>query len=204
MRRIVFTIVIGISSLLCSAQGGGPSQLSFNYNIGIPTGDFAGFIKPAAFRGLNFQYDYFVTDRISVGGYIGWNGFYEKKDPVSYDHKIEDQGLTIYGTRYNYFYSLPLMLKGQYRFVDAGQILPYGALGVGTYYTEHETYIGTFGFADRNWSFGIAPEIGTLLNLGQSGWAFKVAGVYHMNFYNKNNLNSVDYVGLNFGFNYDF
>ena len=35
-------------------------------------------------------------------------------------------------------------MKAQYRFIDAGQILPYGAFGMGPYFTEQETYIGTF------------------------------------------------------------
>ncbi|MCB0481071.1 MAG: outer membrane beta-barrel protein [Flavobacteriales bacterium] len=205
MKNIFISAVILVASLqTLKSQGYGPGELSINYNLAIPTSDLADFTSPASFRGLNFQYDYFVTDRISVGGYIGWSGFYEKKEAQSYSFGEGDVGYAINGTRYNYFFSLPIMLKGQYRFIDAGQILPYGALGIGTYYTEHETYIGGYGFKDKNWTFGIAPELGTLLNLGQSGWAFKVAAVYNMNFYNKNNFNSATYIGLNFGFNYDF
>lgn len=203
-KHILSVFCLMVISSATIAQGFSPSQLSINYNIGAPVGDFSNYISPATFRGMAFQYDYFLTDKVSIGGYLGWNGFFEKKAAETYEFNEGDVGYAINGTRYNYFYALPILLKGQYRFVDAGQILPYGAMGIGTYYTEGETYVGAYGFKDRKWTFGMAPELGTLVNLGQSGWAFKLAATYHISFYNQNNMNTVTYLGLNFGFNYDF
>ncbi|UTW64142.1 outer membrane beta-barrel protein [bacterium SCSIO 12741] len=201
MKRIWLIVVMCLSMAgIARAQGMSEWQLSVNYNIGIPLGDFGDFISPGSFRGGNLEVDYFLNEKFSVGGIIGWNGFYERKNNQTY---MFDGG-AISGTRYNYFYALPIMLKAQYFFVDAGQILPYAGLGVGTVYTEHETYMGFIGFATEKWKFGLAPELGLHMGLGQSGWAFKVAGRYNAIFYNENNLNTVDYLGVNLGFNYDF
>ena len=80
MKKTTYSIIFALFlSFGLMAQGGSPSQLSINYNIGLPSGDFANYISPASLRGMNFQYDYFLNDRFAIGASIGWNGFYEKK-----------------------------------------------------------------------------------------------------------------------------
>ena len=201
MRKIVLAIVlfsaIGFKS---NAQGSSDLQLSLNYNIGIPIGEFNEYIGIASFRGMNIQLDYYMSDKLSIGGSIGWNGFYQKKDRESYYR----DNVALNGVRYNYLYQLPLYLKVQYILNDERSIMPYIALSAGAHYIEQETYIGYVGIADEFWKFGVAPEVGALALLGQSGWHFKLAAAYHITFYNENNINTLQNLGINLGFNYDF
>ena len=199
-RVIIIALIIGAFNLNGKAQGQSDLQLSMSYNIAVPMGDFSDYINLTSFRGMNVQLDYYISDKISIGGSIGWNGFYQKKERESYSF----DGGAVNGVRYNYFYQLPLFLKVQYRFMDEGDITPYAALSVGGIYTEHETYLGYIGFSDETWSFATAPELGALMMLGQSGWEFKVAATYNINFYNRNNLNTIQNLGIGLGFNYDF
>lgn len=196
---LILLVIAGIGNH-SKAQGYNDIQMSFNYNIGVPMGEFSDFINLASFRGINLQVDYYLTDRLSIGGYFGWNGFYQKKSRESF---TLDRG-AINGVRFNYLYQVPLYLKGQYLLSDQGKINPFVAVGVGTHYIEQETYIGTRGFSENHWKFGFAPEVGTFVMLGQSGWSFKVAAIYHFTAYNEFNMNSLQNLGINLGFNYDF
>ncbi|MBD78995.1 MAG: hypothetical protein CL840_08760 [Crocinitomicaceae bacterium] len=201
MKRIVVIILAVASfSFIGKAQGSSDLQLSMNYNIGIPMGDFTDYINQASFRGMNLQVDYYLSDKLAIGASIGWNGFYQKKARESY----EFGGGAINAVRYNYLYQLPLYLKVQYIISDEGNIMPYVALAAGGHYIEHETYLGYVGFADDSWSFGTAPELGALMMLGQSGWHFKLSAQYHLTFYNRNNIGTIQNLGINMGFNYDF
>lgn len=201
MKRIlILAIIIGAFNFKGSAQGQNEMQLSLSYNIAIPTTEFADYINIASFRGMNVQLDYYLSDQLAIGASLGWNGFYQKKDRESYDFN----GGAVNGVRYNYLYQLPLYLKIQYRLIDEGDITPYAALSAGGIYTEHETYLGYIGFSDDNWTFGTAPEVGALFMLGQTGWEFKASAVYHINFYNMNNLNTIQNLSFGLGFNYDF
>lgn len=201
MKKYLLILIAALGfNLGVNAQGTSDVQLSLNYNIGIPMGEFSDFISNPSFRGLNLQVDYYLNDQFSIGGYVGWNGFYQKKDRVSY---LTDNG-ALNGVRYNYLYQVPLYLKAQYILKYDGVFNPYVAVGVGGHYIEQETYIGYIGFANEEWFFGAAPEVGALMMMGQSGWSFKAAGIYHFTFYDRNNMSTIQNLGINLGFNYDF
>lgn len=201
MKRILFTLLVILGLNLGSkSQGYNNFQMSINYNIGVPLGDFSDYINHGSFRGMNLQVDYYLNDKFSIGGYFGWNGYYQKKDRESY----EFTGGAINGVRYNYLYQLPMYLKAQYIISDNGNFMPFAAIGVGTHYIEQETYIGYVGFSDYYWKFATAPEVGALILMGQSGWQFKASAIYHLSFYNENNISSLQSLGINLGFNYDF
>ena len=112
-KALIIALIVGAFNFSAKAQGQSDMQLSMSYNIAVPLGDFSNYINLTSFRGMNVQLDYYLSDRLAIGGTIGWNGFYQKKDRESYDFN----GGAINGVRYNYLYQLPLYLKVQYRLI---------------------------------------------------------------------------------------
>ncbi len=195
MKKILFTIAImALTTIGVRAQ---QSFMSVNYNPGFLVGDASDFISNASWRGWGIDGRFFVSDQVSVGGYVGFNGFYEKTPRTTY--VSEDQNTAINAITWRYIYNVPVYFNAHYYFNDYG-VRPYAGIGIGTMFTTQELQFSTYSIEERKWSFSLAPEIGVLFDLGDGDWGLILSGKYNYSTYNEFDASNMRYINLNIGF----
>ena len=132
-------------------------------------------VNNASFRGGSFEGRGFVSDQISVGGWISWEVFKERLDNVTYN----GNGVDVTGTQVRYINMLPILVTSHYYMGDFAEVTPYFGGGLGAYRSLQRTEIGLVAFSNDNWHFGFAPEIGAFLPLSYSS-GLNLAVKYHV------------------------
>jgi len=164
--------------------------LNLNYVMGFPSGDFKDFISEKSYRGITIDYRRFLTDYLSVGGYTGWNGFYEKTDRATYTF---DNG-AITGVLYNYLYVLPIYAGVYYYPFPGDPVQPFAGLAFGAVYVNRESQMGILTVYEDSWHFGIAPELGFFIPFGKAASSGVItSGRFNSTFYNQENIKTLKY-----------
>jgi opacity protein-like surface antigen len=180
MRRIIYLIIIAISFIAFEGVAQTtvktveqkqiePSAYTIehivvlNYNMGFTSGNTKDFIEKASFRGFGFEYRRVIKNIWSVGFSVDWQRFYESLGKQTVDFNES----TLYGSQFNYINSVPLMVTGHYYFMGVDDdLITFVGSGIGTYYNELYTDIGSARFYSDSWQFGLAPEAGLIYNVG--------------------------------------
>jgi opacity protein-like surface antigen len=159
MKRIIyFTTIFTFFITGTFAQG----LFSISYDIGVPLGQTTDYIGAPSFRGFGVEGRGFITDNLSYGGSFNWAVFYEEIGPQKWEGAIEETG-TVYGTQYRYINSFPLMATMHYYFGDWNTTRLYLGGGLGAQKIDQRTDFGLYTVDDKNWRFGLAPEVGVLI-----------------------------------------
>lgn len=175
---------------------------SVDYQMGLTTGEARDFVSKYGTRGFSVSGEAFMTDKITLGGSIGWNGFYEKFPRRTY-HIGEGSDIT--GVKSNSIYTLPIMVTGGYYFLPDAFIQPYAKLGVGVVYAETRTDIGYVYVADEEWRFGITPEVGVYVPFGiDSNVGLIAKAKWNVVFYNAHDISTLSYFNFNIGLGFTF
>lgn len=169
------------------------SYTSLQYAVSIPTGDLQGHTSKTSFRGVNFEYQHFVTTAISVGIDIAYNVFYERK---SYDTYTQGS-VSVSGVQYRYNNIVPVYGKGYYYLLTDGEFLPYVGLGIGALYNLRNTDMGVYTIEEKNWHFAIAPEAGVMIEVS-SEVGIKL-GLKYTNSFKSNKANAISFLAFNVG-----
>ncbi len=203
MKRIsIFIILITFIASFSFSQGSDKSKffkrvklersglLNLKYIMGFPSSDFNDFIGEKSYRGVNIEYRRFLNDNISVGGYTGWNGFYEKTDRSTY---YFDNG-AISGVLYNYLYVLPLYANFHYYPFPGDIVQPFAGLAFGALYVNKESQMGILSVFEDSWHFGLAPEIGFFIPFGLNANSGVItSGRFNHAFYKEGNMDKLQY-----------
>lgn len=174
-----------------------------SYNTALPMGKTGDYISDYSWKGFSFEGRSFTNRNWSFGGMFGWNIFDTKiTDLIQIDD--ETTGITVKGTQLRYTNSFPMMVNGHYHFgkrKDA--VRPFMGLGLGMYYIVQRFEIGIFQREVSNWHFGLAPEVGVLLEMSRStslifsvkyNYAFSAGKTVY-----GDTDNSQSYLGINLG-----
>ena len=147
--------IVLIIFLFISVSSFAQTKFGINYVVGIPTGETSDYIDNTSWRGVNFDFSYFLKQDLAIGLSGGWQVFDEGRGFVTETTGTE----TISGYRYNYLNSIPLYGTSTYYF-KTDKLSPYASLGVGVVYNELEQDIGLIQVQDDAWQFSLKPEIG--------------------------------------------
>jgi len=159
MKRIIYLIsIITIFSSTAFAQG----LFSISYDIGVPIGGTTDFIGQTSFRGFGVEGRGFITDNLTYGGSFNWAVFYEEAGPQTWEGVVEETG-TVYGKKYSYINSFPLMATMHYYFGEWDATRIYVGAGIGAQKVDQRTDFGLYTVNVNNWRFGMAPEVGVLI-----------------------------------------
>ena len=91
MRKILLLAIILIGmSLAPNKAAAQASYVSFGYRMAFPMATFRDYIKATSFRGVQFDYKYFLNDNIAIGFCYHWNGFYDNIPRQTYN--FDEQG----------------------------------------------------------------------------------------------------------------
>jgi opacity protein-like surface antigen len=193
MKKIFLILSIaGTATLSTFGQG----LWSVSYDMGVPLGDFSDFIAKASFRGFSINGNYFVTDNITVGGTFHWSGYHEHIPRSTY--QPEDGSVT--GEVWKNMYFVPLLINARYILGAAGQVQPYGGIGMGPCYVEQSTQVGSYADSPRNWKFGLAPEAGVFIPFGGRDMGLNLKATYNAVFYNIGDISTLSYLQFSVGF----
>ncbi len=191
-KTIILSLLAVVFSLAVSAQ----SIWTLSYEPATPIGDLQDFTGKTSLRGLSGSANWYIGKKITVGFTLQWTGFYEKVERGTWDF----EGGAITATAWKEFYIFPLYVNAKYHFLEEGRVIPFAGLSVGTAYTEQSLQVGTYEYDEKSWKFSLAPEAGIRIPMGmEKQWGFNVMARYQMNFYDKNNINLLQYINYSVG-----
>lgn len=184
----IIAIVLGVSTL--NAQ----SIWNITYDVAVPLGDTKDFIESTSFRGFGIDGRSFINDNLTLGGSWNWSVFYESEKNVT----VEEGVATINGNHYDYGNYMPFMFNTHYYFGEDGGTRPYIGTGVGPIWKEERKDIGAYNvLLDKNWQFGLTPEVGIFVPLG--GTVLFFANAEYCYGFKTNKLTSTSYLKFGVG-----
>ena len=200
MKWLYSSIIILIITASVSAQSLG----SITYNMSLPTDKLSDFIDKPSFKGFGIEGRWFSNKKISFGLSFAWTVYDQR---VSDLIQVVNGGIsgTVSGTQIRIVNSLPILATAHYytgKRRDTFRI--YFGTGAGMYYIKQRLEIGLVAFESNNWHFGLAPEVGVLINLN-SDFTMILNTKYNYAFSAGEPLgggddNSYAYWGINVGF----
>ena len=137
-----------------------------SYSMGLGTERTGEFIDDVSFKGFQFEGRSFTNRNWTFGGTFGWNVFDEQSYELVH---LEDgnDAADVQGNQIRYINSFPIMANGHYYFMKRRDpIRPFIGLNAGVYYISQRFQLGIYEVNESNWHFGLAPEIGFLIPVG--------------------------------------
>lgn len=198
MKRIIALVIFCSVVSMNSAFSQVENHISVQYDMSFGTGDLGNYISAWSFRGASAQYRYAVTHNILVGIDAGWNVFYEKMGYDSYTSGTK----TITGVQYRYQNEVPLLAAADYVFMPEKNVQPYIGVGIGTIYSERQTWMGVWGVEQNPWQFALKPEVGLMYKIS-FGTALKL-GLKYYNGFKAGDLENQGYFTIAVGFAWGF
>lgn len=199
MKWLYSSILILIITASVSAQSLG----NMTYNMSFPTGNLSDFIDKTSFKGFGIEGRWFQSKNLSLGLSFAWTVFDQRvSDPI----QIVQDGVsaTVSGTQIRVVNSLPILATAHYYVGKRrDKFRFYFGTGVGMYYIKQRLEIGLVAFESDNWHFGVAPEVGVIINFSRE-FTMIVNTKYNYAFSAGEALgggdNQIDYWGINIGF----
>ncbi len=199
MKWLYSSILILIITASVSAQSLG----NMTYNMSFPTGNLSDFIDKTSFKGFGIEGRWFQSRNLSLGLSFAWTVFDQRVgDPI----QIVQDGVsaTVSGTQIRVVNSLPILATAHYYVGKRrDKFRFYFGTGVGMYYIKQRLEIGLVAFESDNWHFGVAPEVGVIINFSRE-FTMIVNTKYNYAFSAGEALgggdNQIDYWGINIGF----
>jgi hypothetical protein len=133
------------------------------YQASFSQGDFSDYIDETSWIGWGLEGRRFTspTSPLTVGFSFAWHVFDQKWTGTT---ELDDGAVT--GTQRRWVNSLPFLLTADYYLSRKNAIKPFIGLGAGAYYIVQRFDIGVWTSEKSNWHFGIAPEAGFQLPIG--------------------------------------
>src|SRR5690349_6813168 len=193
MKKIIFIFsLIVFGATAANAQ---TNYFSFQYSMGLGTGDMADYNSAYSFRGAMLEWRRFIDPTISVGFDVGWNTFYKKVPVDSYTRGRA----TLTGKQYRYQNQFPMMLAGNYYFNPDQKMRPFVGLGLGTMYSVRDTQMYVYSLEQDAWHFATSPQVGMLYELG-FGSSLYLGVKYNIGFKAGDFDAGQSYLAINVGF----
>jgi hypothetical protein len=195
MKKIKY-IAVALALMCCSglyAQNKGLVTLKLNYTAGVPMGSFKDAIGNTSWKGFGAELMYHVNDAFSVGLETGSQEFYQKNPRQLY--KAAD-GSDISAVLSNSITTVPILLRGQYNFLQHQAVQPYVAVAAGGNIVAFNQYAGSFSNdAKTRFGFAARPEAGVYIPFGKYSHAgFTLGAGYNImpfNYAGISNLNNL-------------
>ncbi|MEA3476900.1 MAG: outer membrane beta-barrel protein [Bacteroidota bacterium] len=171
------------------------------WNISFPMGEMKDMFNENSLRGIEFGGTYRFETNVTVGGTMAYSAFFSKSDPITV--YWENKALTAVHMRDLYSYSF--MAEGGYAYKSDFPVTPYFKVGIGGFWTEQYTTIGLLYWSDRNWDFGMRPELGFYYIPEYFGLGFIANVKYNwIPSYKNQGMEKLSYLTLGLGIVFEF
>lgn len=158
MRKISIILLVGILSLAAFGQD---YMTTLTYNISAPAGETTAFIDNPSYLGLSFDGRNFILPFLSVGFYTGWQVFYQQSE-----EPIQLENGTLSGKQFRHINTFPVMLNAHLYLGPDQCFRPYVGINAGAYFTWKRLSVGVITAEEKKWVWGVAPEFGITLPVG--------------------------------------
>lgn len=189
--KYIFIILFSLLSYSGFSQG----LFALTYDISVPLGETSDYTGKTSFRGFGMEGKSFISNNVALGGSFAWQTFYESEGVQT----ITEGTTTVTGTPYKYINSFPFLVTGNYFLNNEDEVRAYFGGGLGMYHIIQRTDMGLYSVEDKNWHFGLAPEVGIIVPVGYSTSYFLVNLKYNYAFKANDSVNH-SYLGINVGF----
>jgi outer membrane protein W len=92
------------------------------------------------------------------------------------------------------------MVIGRYLFSNQGKFTPFIGTGIGTAYVEQRTDIGSVPFESSAWHLTLAPEVGSIVEVGYRTNLF--INARFTNAFKAKDMDNLAMAGINLGITY--
>jgi len=199
LALIAFVIVGNTSSVTAQQR----YLTSLNWSIGFPTGNLNTYTPSTSYSGFSADLRFLQPDRVFFGVSGGWNYFSD----ILRNATVSVENAAVYGTQVRTVNAIPLLASAGLFFDDGGSnIHPYAAINIGAYSVNQRVEIGLVQINNNNWHFGLAPEVGLMVDLERTT-AFHAQARYNRAVSSGTSLsgssdNSYGWWSLNIGFTF--
>ncbi len=166
-------------------------QLNINYNIATPIGaTFRDYINKTSFRGAQGSVLYGINNHFSVGVQASYNDFYQKYGRQVY--KATD-GSDISVVPSNTLQSVPVLVKGEYSFLNKGLVKPYIGLGAGIHFVDYDQYLGEFEYDKHFTKAAFTGDAGLMVPFRRSSnYGFRLGTSYQLMPFKEESIKNLD------------
>lgn len=181
----------------------GDVKLNLLYDYSMPLGDFKNdYISKNSPRGFSADILYWFKPQWGIGGSFGYRDYYQKHPRDLY--KLSD-GSDISAVLSNSMQVIPIMIKTMYAPTVGNKtfIEPYVTAGTGINIISYGQYVGEFGGTKNSVGFAAMAGAGIKIPFGKTRNAgFMLGAAYNFSPYNKNNIDNLNTVNLQAGFQF--
>lgn len=197
VRRLAWILfaVITATTTTAFAQD---SLFGFVYNISFPALDTKDFISKESWRGATLEVRKFPAPNLAMGGSVGWHVFDEQTEDV-FTFRNNVVAGAVAGKQFRYVNSFPLLVNVAFTGSDDTRLRFLVGTGFGAYYVREKLNLGQISIDNDNWLFGVSPEVGFMLPIGEK--QINVTGKWHYMFKNDNQF-AHSYVTIKLGLYY--
>ena len=198
LKKIVALSIIFIG-ICAQAQKTPPNGIAaFSWEMSFPSDKE--YLDKESLSGWRVEWRKMINPSFSVGLAASWNAFDQHFPKKTYNSLDGVKAVTTDMIRQ--VYTVPLTAIGHYYFSTKGKIFqPYVGLGLGTQYTEFNTYFNIYQIQEKNWGFVARPELGALLSFGDSDLKglIGVGYNYATNNYEEFEIDAIKHLSVNIG-----
>lgn len=199
MKKILYIalFLVGLSLVPQKSQAQA-SYVSFGYRMAFPMASFREYIKATSFRGVQFDYKYFLNDNVAVGFTYHWNGFYDNVPRSTYQF----DGGAVTAEQYNFSYASNILIGADYYIPTSTIIKPFIGFRGGMGYLELDRFVGALQFQETVWKFSYSATFGTLFQIPNTSLAFTLEGSWNQVTFDNVHYKNMSSIGLFIGFCY--
>lgn len=170
MKFIKTMMLFALVSVVVTSNAfalGDEKLTSIYWSVAKAEGDMAEFIDQTSLRGFGLQGRWFVATNLSVGLVWEWQVFdQETSDPLNTTLEEFNRNITISGKQFRYINAFPFLATAHLYLGGQGSTRLFLGGGVGAYYMIERLEIGLVALEEKEWKFGVVPEAGLLMPVG--------------------------------------
>lgn len=155
IRLLALSLGLFVALQPTSAQILPDAYFNIDWQFGAPvTNDFS---DKASGWGMNFEGGYFLTDAITIGGFISFQTNFKKLPRETLQFS---DGSALTTSQKHALFHLPFGVAGRYNWFKESVFQPYAGLKLGASYAEISSYYYIYKQYKDTWGFYMQPEVG--------------------------------------------
>ena len=155
IRLAALVLLVGGGMRSASAQVLPDAYFNIDWQAGIPLGTH--FADKFSGWGMNFEGGYFLTDAITIGGFINYQTNFEKVPRQTLALK---DGNALTTSQKHAIFQLPFGVVARYNWFKESMFQPYAGMKLGVSWAQISSYYYVYKQYTDTWGFYLSPEVG--------------------------------------------
>lgn len=161
MKTLRILKITAVALMLVASVGTGRAQVlpnayfNIDWQLSMPiSNDFADNFSG---WGMNLEGGYFLTDEITIGGFLCYQTNFEKFGRQTLDL---GNGNALTTSQRHAIFQLPFGVSGRYNWLTDSIVQPYAGLKLGASWAQLSSYYYVYKQYTDTWGFYLSPEVG--------------------------------------------